>query len=128
MCRQRHTTSRGSQVPDFWKNVGTKLVNGVEPGQVSLHPGFEWYGSPFDDASLIRFTAPADGTFHVRLALFAGNGGETEAWLIKNSDLDDPVAHFPMTSLNPTWNGKWHCPRAKRWTSSSSRPRQLRRR
>jgi len=92
------------EAPTIWKNLGTDTINGVLPGHISLHPGWTQLNSPFDDAAVIRFTAPAGGQYAVKLALFAGNMNETEAWVIKNSKLTKPLVHFPSTTPNPTWN------------------------
>jgi hypothetical protein len=90
-------------VPSFHKNIGDSVVDGVEPGQISLHPGFTIGASPFDDASVLRFTAPASGSYRIKLHLKAGDSGETEAWVVKNEKRNAPLVDFPSTSVNPSW-------------------------
>jgi hypothetical protein len=90
-------------VPSFHKNVGDSVVDGVEPGQISLHPGFTIGASPFDDASVLRFTAPTSASYRIKLHLFAGDIRETEAWVVKNGNLNAPLVHFPTTSVDPSW-------------------------
>jgi hypothetical protein len=88
----------------FAKNVGSAAWDRVAPGEITLRPGPTMGDSAFDDASVLRFTAPISGAYLVKLKLLAGDVGETEAWVVKNHNLGSPLMHFASTSLSPSWN------------------------
>ena len=76
----------GDGFPNIWKNVNNFLA-GVQPGQVSLHPG------PNGEACLLRWTAPATvhGTVLVKGRFFPGDegpGGQgvMKVAVVKNDD------------------------------------------
>ncbi len=64
----------GDQTPGIWRNDSASTVNGVGPGQLSLHPG---NGT---QPSVLRWTAPAQAAGDVRLTgrFFAGDGGSMQ--------------------------------------------------
>jgi hypothetical protein len=85
--------------PTFARNDSRSFVNGLPPGQIALHPGPDGNG----DAAILRFTAPADGVYAVTAQFFAGDSGETDAWLIKNDEAATPFASLGVTSVNPSF-------------------------
>jgi hypothetical protein len=86
-------------VPAFYKNTGSTTLNGLLPDQVALHPG------PVvnEDAAILRFTAPSTGIYAVKAKFFAGDSGETDAWVVKNGDFLTPLSSLGITSTNPTF-------------------------
>jgi hypothetical protein len=87
--------------PIFAKNISDTAWNGVSPGQITLHPGPGAGVTAFDDASVLRFIAPVAGRYSVKLRLFAGDAGETEAWVVKDGRRDAPLVHFVTTTTEP---------------------------
>jgi hypothetical protein len=62
---------------------------------VSLHPGC--HGNEY---SVLRWTAPADGTCDIAISLSRGDGGETDASILLNGTSLD---YFSTTSSNPSY-------------------------
>ncbi len=93
--------------PVFWKNMCTDLVNGVAPGQVSLHPN-----CTDNSYAVLRWTAPGDASYGFDVQFFAGDHGgthredyvgDTDAYVMKNGATN--VQSFPNTDSNPRWSG-----------------------
>lgn len=59
----------GDWTPAIWRNDSAEVRSGVGDGQVSLHPGRS------NEASVLRWTAPADGTYQIEGEFFAGDSG-----------------------------------------------------
>ena len=76
----------------LWRNDSTATAFGNPPGQVSLH------GGPTDGNSVVRFTAPRNTAYAVKVKFFAGDAGETQGKIWKNGTL---LYHAPLTSINP---------------------------
>ena len=51
----------GDLTPCIWKNMGTSISYGVEPGQIALHPGNG------NEPSVLRWTAPSGAAGQVRV-------------------------------------------------------------
>lgn len=83
--------------PAFFKNLSAGTVNGTPSGQVALHPGPVANG----DAAILRFSAPEAGAYAVSAQFFAGDSGETDAWVVLNGDFASPLATLGITSVNP---------------------------
>jgi hypothetical protein len=89
--------------PAIWRNLTSTAMFGVRPGQVSLHAG----PRPRGDFAVLRFTAPhnADsGTrqpYRVTGRFFAGDGGNTTAFIVKNEDISNPLRAFDSTDDSP---------------------------
>lgn len=83
--------------PSITRNDTAAAIVGIQPGQLSLHPGPVANG----DAAILRFTAPFAGLFDIDARFFAGDVGETTAIVIKNGDLAAPIASLGNTSVNP---------------------------
>jgi hypothetical protein len=95
-----------AQTPNFAKNVAADgwLLFGSLPGEVSLHPGCN-----AGELSVLRWTAPAAGTYHVRAQFFAGDGvvglyGETTAHVLVNGQAATPLFHAAVTSTDPAFS------------------------
>lgn len=82
--------------PTVYKNLGSSAIYGVLPGQVALHPGPASYG----DAAILRFTAPQSTTYNVLGQFFAGDGGETDAQIVRNGSLFQSLG---STTNNPNF-------------------------
>lgn len=67
----------GDNTPSVWKNYGG-YTNGVAPGEVSLHPG--WDGS----FSVVQWTAPGAGTYNVSGRFGAGDYGSESYYVLQN--------------------------------------------
>ena len=68
----------GDYTPAVGKNTGATTINGVAPGEVVLHPG--WDGS----FSVARWTAPTSGTFDVNGAFGVGDLGAMSNYISVN--------------------------------------------
>jgi hypothetical protein len=67
-----------------------------QPGFLNLHTGCtanQW--------SVLRWTAPASGTYDVVGRFTAGDFGETEAWILRSGSLAAPLFQAAATSINP---------------------------
>lgn len=84
--------------PGIFKNYGTSPGFGILPGQVSLHPG------PNGEYAVLRFTAPAEGSYAVDAQFFAGDSGTTDATIVLNQQTASPEFYFPNTDTNPVAN------------------------
>lgn len=70
-------------IPNFCLNTGSFEVNGVKPGQLSLHP----YSGPWK-FSIIRFNVPADGAYQIDASFFNGHAcGDMEASIFKSGSV-----------------------------------------
>lgn len=85
--------------PAFGQNLNATVINGLQPGQIYLHPGPTADG----DAAILRFTAPESSTYNVFAQFFAGDTSETDAWVIKNGDFSSPLSFLGITSVDPTY-------------------------
>ncbi len=85
--------------PAFWKNLSGSTVVTTLPGQVALHPGPD---SSADEA-ILRFTAPQAGVYSISAQFFAGDSGETDAWIVLNGDFASPLSSLGVTSTNPSY-------------------------
>jgi PEP-CTERM motif len=76
----------GPGFPLIWKNTGP-LVNGVETGQLSLHPG------PDGEMSVAQWTAPADwsGDAAVQGQFFPGDTGTMQVGIFKDGNWASPI-------------------------------------
>lgn len=79
----RRWDSVGSYWDSVWRNDTTSTHYGVGPGQVSLHPHYNF------NPSEIRFTAPASGEFHVVGAFLAGDSGTPSVMIRYNATAID---------------------------------------
>lgn len=73
--------------PTIWKYTGPGSIYGVATGQLSLHPG------PGGQVSMLRFTAPTDGTYDFDGRFLPGDWGsmavgvrQGASWLWQGSD------------------------------------------
>jgi len=95
------STYNALNTPSFLKNVtSSPLNNGIEPGQISLHPG----PVPNGDEAILRFTAPEISSYKVDAQFFFGDTGETDAWIVKNGDFASPLSTLGITSVNPAFS------------------------
>lgn len=91
----------GGDVPHFAKNTSaTDVIYGSLPGQVALHPGCA--DGPY---SVLRWVAPAASSYNVQAHLFAGDFGDTEAFIVKSGNATTPVFSATTTSGNPSFSG-----------------------
>ena len=72
--------------PTVWKNTDpTSTKDGVAPGQVSLHAGPDAAST-----AILRFTAPADGSYSFNLQFFAGDSADTLGSVFLNGNGSAP--------------------------------------
>ena len=86
--------------PSLYKNLSSSSVVGILPGQISLHPGPTSNG----DAAILRFTAPATGSYGVNAQFFAGDTSETDARVVLNGNFNSALQFFGVTSTNPIFS------------------------
>lgn len=79
--------------PSIWLNLGAP-ANGVDTGQLALHPGPVSFG----DLAILRFTAPATAVYSVTGQFFAGDGGSMQGMIILNGDAANPLQSFSDTT------------------------------
>ena len=73
----------GGDIPSIWMNDTSDVVEGVEAGQLALHPGWE------NKAVTLRWTAPTDITSKISIVgeFFEGNIGEMLVGVLVNGSL-----------------------------------------
>lgn len=96
-------TNRGD-FPNFCQNIGEFPVQGVEPGQVALHPFAGHY-----TYSIIRFKAPKAATYEIDAKFVSGQSGFTVAMIYRAGTLvtnlgDTPAAYSVRMYLMPGTN------------------------
>jgi len=70
-----------SDPPSIWKNTSKNNVYwGVEPNQLSLHPG------PSQEPSVLRFTAPTYGQYSLSGQFFPGDSGSMKVAILQAKD------------------------------------------
>ena len=84
----------GDHTPTIWKNAGNATEFGVEPGQVSLHPG------PGGQYSVLRWTAPTSQKYSVAIQAFAGDRADESATLFRNGS---NIWHAPHTGTDSSF-------------------------
>lgn len=89
-----------SGTPAVWRNLGSSAAFGVGPGQLSIHPGPQ----PNGDYAIVRFTAPRTGTYRLAGQFYAGDTGNMNARVVKNSDFDHPLQIFATATDNSVIN------------------------
>lgn len=94
--------------PGFWKNELGYTAYGVADGQISLHPAEDQFGHANDNAAILRFTAGFTGNYRVDAQFFAGDGGDTEAWVVLNDGFSNPLSSLGSTGSNPTYAAVLH--------------------
>ena len=74
----------GDHTPAVWRNLQNSWMNGVAPGQLSLHPG------PGTEPSVVRWTAPEglNGPAQIVGRFFAGDGGAMRVGVRINGSLE----------------------------------------
>lgn len=86
--------------PAFGQNLTASTLNGIDPGQIYLHPGPAADG----DAAILRFTAPTTSSYSIFAQFFIGDISETDAWIIKNGDFSSPLSALGVTDSNPSYS------------------------
>lgn len=66
--------------PAVSRNKSMSTINGIEPNEVSLHPG------PATEITYVRWVAPGAGTYHVSGQFDAGDGGAVDLYIYHNGD------------------------------------------
>jgi hypothetical protein len=79
--------------PAAFMNLGP-AASGVATGQLALHPGPLAYG----DLAMLRFTAPAAGSYAITGQFFAGDIGSMQGLIIANDDAAHPLQSFANTT------------------------------
>lgn len=92
--------------PCIWRNLDSMAQYGVQPGQLSLHPG----PRPEGDFAVLRFTAPPDPdggsarqTYRLSGRFFAGDSGSTSARIVRGGRFDAPLREFAATDDSPSF-------------------------
>jgi hypothetical protein len=83
-----------SSVPSVWMNSGTELIYGNPAGMVALHPGLR------GEYAVVRFIAPAPGTYSAEIQFFDGDTGATDATVVVDGDT---VFARAVTADNPAF-------------------------
>lgn len=86
--------------PTAWLNLDTRRQYGVDPRQLSLHPG----PRPDGDYAILRFTAPATATYELRGQFFAGDVGNMNGRILKDGDFSRPLQQFSSTTDQSIFN------------------------
>ena len=81
-------------VPAAGINTSGSRLNGVDPDQLFLHPGPVSYG----DFAILRFTAPATGTYDVTGQFFAGDSGSMSGSIVLEGNILAPLQYFASTT------------------------------
>ena len=95
-----------SGTPAFGKNPTGTSISGIGPGQISLHPG----AAPFDEAAILRFTAPSNQMYDLIGQFFGGDfpvgffNGDTDARIIKNGNVSSPLFSIASTAGSPSFS------------------------
>ncbi len=76
------------QTPIIWKNMSPKAAFGVQPGQLSIHPG------PRSEPSVVRWTAPQTGLYQVAGHFGAGDSGLMNVFILQSNDVIWKAIHF----------------------------------
>jgi PEP-CTERM motif len=79
--------------PIIWINRGNTVAYGIEPGQMSMHPGIQDY-SP----AILRFTAPTAGEYMFEALFYPGDTGNMNAAVIINGVATSPYFSSPHTN------------------------------
>ena len=90
-------TKRGyvtSGTPAIWKNLSPNKQAGVAAGQLALHPG----PRPNGDYTILRFTAPQQGTYTVKGRFFAGDSGAMQGLVVRKGNFDSPLQIIDNTT------------------------------
>ncbi|MEQ1857951.1 MAG: Ig-like domain-containing protein, partial [Longimicrobiales bacterium] len=82
--------------PSFAKNISGGVNQGVQPNQVTLHSA-----CLANQYSVLRWTAPAAGSYSVDVQFFAGSSGNTDAGVLVNGVALYTVA---STTTNPAYS------------------------
>ena len=91
----------GTITPTFQKNISiASVVYGIAPGQVSLHSG-----CAHGELGVLRWTAPAAGTYTIHATFFAGNSGNTDAYVLLDGNGGQPLLAAPTTNVQPSYAG-----------------------
>lgn len=86
--------------PMDWKNISSSTINGVAPGQFTIHPGPAANG----DYGVLRFVTPIAGIYSIASTFFTGDVGDTDARVLKNADFLNPLAFASSTTGNFAFN------------------------
>ena len=70
-----------SQIPCVWKNSANGALTFVEPGHAALHPGRD------GEISIVRWTAPAGGSYDFRVKFSPGDSAITEVFVWRGDKL-----------------------------------------
>lgn len=98
--RQWYTAGMsGDRSPSIWMNTTSSTGYGVAPGQLSLHPG------PAQQPSVLRWTAPFEGSYDIVGQFFGGDGGTMQvgvrqgsSWLWQGTDAGVFELHRTVTA------------------------------
>lgn len=83
--------------PAVAKNISGGVINGIAPGEVSLHPG------PNNEITTVRWTAPTAGNFHFVGLFKAGDGGAVDNYVYQNG-----TALLTVMSTSADTNFEWN--------------------
>lgn len=90
------TLVQSSQAPSFSKNLSSGfIIPGLKPGAIMLHPG------PQNQFSVLRFTVPQTGTYSLDAQFYAGDRGDTDAYILLNNNRSSPLFKAITTNTNP---------------------------
>lgn len=90
----KHSTVQSLGTPTVGRNDTGSVVNGIPVGSLVLHPGPAEY-------AVLRFTAPTTGAYNLLSQCLVGDFGETEMFVLRNSNAASPLFHSTTTSGNP---------------------------
>ena len=90
--------------PTAFLNLAASPLAGIAPGALALHPGPN-AGNATGDAAVLRFTAAWGGLYSVTARFDDGDIGETQAWVVLNSNFLAPVSSLGFTSPGANFQG-----------------------
>ena len=93
----KHSIVQSLGTPTIGRNDTGAVFAGVPVGSLLLHPGQAEF-------VVLRFTAPSTANYNLLSQAFAGDGGDTELYLLRNSNAGSPLFFAPTTNIDPMFN------------------------
>ncbi|MBN2374844.1 MAG: hypothetical protein JXD22_00485 [Sedimentisphaerales bacterium] len=83
-----------TKLPALWKNTGSDTHFGVDPQQISLHPG------PNGESAVLRWTSPLTGKIKIQGQFYEGDFGAPNLFIVQDSNFNNPLLHQANCSIN----------------------------
>ena len=95
--RWTHSTVQNSGVPTILRNDLGVPFNGVPTGFLLVHPGLSEY-------VVLRFTVPSTANYSILAQGLAGDTGDTDLSVLRNSNVLSALFFAPTTDTNPSFS------------------------